>query len=340
MLDHARVSHEVSVRAPLRIALGGGGTDLPSHYVEHGGFVVSAAIDRRIRLQVSTEARRFRLEHLELEEVDDPDQIRHPILRAAIARHWNGRPLHLTSDGDVPPGTGLGSSGSYTVCAVKALELAAGRDLAPTELAEAACTIEIDDLGRTVGKQDQYAASFGGVNAFTFGRDGSVGVRPLTLAPESRTAIESCFLLFFTGQSRSASDMLAGQVQRALRGDLELRANLFRTEELARAVADVLEEGRVEVLGALMSNLWALKEQRVPYIATPRFEELRAIALDAGAEGVMLLGAGGGGFMLAYAPQPAPVRAALEAVEAPELSFAIDEQGCVAEPAPPGDSAE
>ena len=185
MLDHARVSHEVSVRAPLRIALGGGGTDLPSHYREHGGFVVSAAIDRRVRLRVSTEARRFRLEHLELEEVDDPDQIRHPILRAAIARHWNGRPLHLTSDGDVPPGTGLGSSGAYTVCAVKALELAAGRDLAPTELAEAACTIEIDDLGRTVGKQDQYAAAFGGVNAFTFGRDGSVGVRPLTLAPET-----------------------------------------------------------------------------------------------------------------------------------------------------------
>ena len=141
---------------------GRGGTDLPLHYVEHGGFVVSAAIDRRVRIaRLNRGAKRFRLEHLELEEVDDPAEIRHPILRAAIARHWNGRPLHLTSEGDVPPGTGLGSSGSYAVCAVKALELAAGRDLAPTDLAEAACTIEIDDLGRTVGKQDQYAAAFG-----------------------------------------------------------------------------------------------------------------------------------------------------------------------------------
>ena len=216
------------------------------------------------------------------------------------------------------------------MCAVKALELAAGRDLAPTELAEAACTIELDDLGRTVGKQDQYAAAFGGVNAFTFARDGSVGVRRLELAPETRSAMAECFLLFFTGQSRSASEMLAGQVQRALRGDIALRANLFRTEELARGVAQVLEEGRLEVLGSLMSTLWALKVQRVPYITTPRFEELRSVALDAGAEGVMLLGAGGGGFMLAYAPEPAPVRAALEAADAPELSFGIDEQGCVA----------
>lgn len=334
MLDHARVSREVSVRAPLRIALGGGGTDLPSHYLAHGGFVVSAAIDRRVRVRVSTEATRFHLDHLQTEEVDDEGQIRHPILRAAITRHWNGQPLRLASEGDVPPGTGLGSSGSYTVCAVKALELAAGRDLPPADLAEAACAIEIDDLGRTVGKQDQYAAAFGGINAFTFGRDGAVAVRPLRLAPESRAAIDECFLLFFTGERRSASDMLATQVQRAQRGDIELRANLFRTEELARAVAEVLEEGRLEVLGALMSNLWALKEQRVPQIATARFEELRSVAIDAGAEGVMLLGAGGGGFVLAYAPDPGPVRAALAATGAPELTFGIDEDGCVAEPSP------
>ena len=327
-----RVKAAISVRAPLRIALGGGGTDLPSHYGAHGGFVVSAAIDRRVHMSVGeSDGRGYRLEHLEVEEVEDPAEIRHPILRAAIARHWNGQPLDISSTGDVPPGTGLGSSGAYTVCTVKALEEASGRMISPAELAEAACAIELGDLGRTVGKQDQYAAAFGGVNAFTFRRDGSVGVRRLELSAGTRAALAQRFLLFFTGESRSASDMLAGQVQRSLSGDMELRTNLFRTEELARGVADVLEEGRLELLGGLLSRLWALKRERQPLTATRRFDELRTAALEAGAETAMLLGAGGGGFVLAYAPEPDPVRSAMESAGAPELTFGLDEDGCVAE---------
>ncbi len=231
----------------------------------------------------------------------------------------------------MPPGTGLGSSGSYTVCAVKALALAGGEDLSPAEVAEAACAIELGDLARTVGKQDQYAAAFGGVNAFTFRRNGSVDVRRLDLSADTRTALAERFLLFFTGESRSASDMLAGQVERSLSGDMELRANLFRTEELARAVAEVLEEGRLELLGGLLSRLWDLKRQRQPLTATRRFDELRTAALEAGAETAMLLGAGGGGFLLAYAPEPDPVRDALESAGAPELTFGLDEDGCVVE---------
>ncbi len=181
-----------------------------------------------------------------------------------------------------------------------------------------------------MGKQDQYAAAFGGVNAFTFRRDGSVDVRRLELSADTRAALAQRFLLFFTGESRSASDMLAGQVQRSLSGDMELRTNLFRTEELARGVADVLEEGRLEMLGGLLSRLWALKRERQPLTATRRFDELRTAALEAGAETAMLLGAGGGGFVLAYAPEPDPVRSALESAGAPELTFGLDEDGCVA----------
>jgi D-glycero-alpha-D-manno-heptose-7-phosphate kinase len=332
MLDHARVTTPVSARAPLRIALGGGGTDLPSHYREHGGFVVSAAIDRRVHVTVGpAQGARMRLVHLDWEEVDDPAEIRHPILRAAIARHWNGQPLDLTSVGDVPPGTGLGSSGAYTVCVVKALEDASGRDLYPAELAEAACAIELGDLGRTVGKQDQYAAAHGGVNAYTFKQDGTVDVRPLELSPETRGALRERFLLFFTGQSRSASEILAGQVERTLAGDTELLDNLRRTEELARRSTAALEEGDLNLVGALMTEQWELKSMRLPHIATPRFERMRSAALEAGAAGVTMMGAGGGGFLLACAPDPGAVRTAMAAAGAPELRFDVDEHGAVAE---------
>ena len=332
MLHHARVIDPVAARAPLRITLGGGGTDLPSHYREHGGFVVSAAIDRRVHVTVGpATSDRMRLVHLEWEEVEDAAEIRHPILRAAIGRHWNGRPLDLSSVGDVPPGTGLGSSGAYTVCAVKALEVASGRDPSPSELAEAACAIELGDLGRTVGKQDQYAAAYGGVNSYTFERDGTVAVRPLELSAETRGALRKRFLLFFTGQSRSAAEILADQVERTLAGDSELLENLMRTEEVARAGAAALEDGDLDRVGALMTEQWELKGRRLPQIATPRFERLRAAALEAGAAGVTMMGAGGGGFLLAYAPQRESVRAAMAAAGAPELTFDVDQQGCIAE---------
>ena len=234
----------LSVRAPLRISLGGGGTDLPSYYRSHGGFVLSAAIDRYVRVRVSpASGPRFRLEHLFLEEVDDPAEVEHPILRAALARHWNGRPLDLVSISDVPPGTGLGSSGAYTVCAIKALDVASGRDPSPADLAEAACDVELGDLGRTVGKQDQYAAAHGGANAFTFGQDGQVGVRRLTLGARHPRGVR-----------RSASCCSAPAASSARRptcwpprssapwpATTTLRRNLGRAEELARAACAALE---------------------------------------------------------------------------------------------------
>ena len=323
----------LSVRAPLRISLGGGGTDLPSYYRSHGGFVLSAAIDRYVRVRISrASGPRFRLEHLFLEEVEDPAEVEHPILRAALARHWNGRPLDLVSISDVPPGTGLGSSGAYTVCAIKALDVASGRDPSPGDLAEAACDVELGDLGRTVGKQDQYAAAHGGANAFTFGQDGQVGVRRLTLGAATREAFAQRFLLFGTGgQQRSAADMLATQVARTLAGDDELRRNLGRAEELGRAACAALEADQPDQLGQLMNDQWALKRERLAGVPMDRVEHLRSTALDAGAVGAMLVGAGGGGFLLVCAADAEAVRTALTAAGAPELAFGLDEHGCVSE---------
>jgi D-glycero-alpha-D-manno-heptose-7-phosphate kinase len=329
------VEAAISIRAPLRVALGGGGTDLPSRYREHGGFVVSAAIDRHVRMRVASAppGAPFRLRHLEDEDVDDPALIRHPILRAAIARHGDGRPLELHSEGDVAPGTGLGSSGAYAVCAVSGVSTVAGSQLGGHELAEAACRIELCDMGRTVGKQDQYAAAHGGVNALTFERDGKVDVRPLDLGDDARAALRDRFLLFFTGRSRSAADVLAGQVERTQAGDDGLRRNLDRTEELARATAQALEQGRLDALDELMNEQWELKRNRLAHLPVPAIEELRERALEAGAHGAMLMGAGAGGYLLVYAPDPARVRGAMTAAGAPELSFGLDEHGCVAEPA-------
>jgi D-glycero-alpha-D-manno-heptose-7-phosphate kinase len=321
----------VWARAPLRISFGGGGTDLPSYFVRHGGFVVSAAIDRHVHMLAATAFQRegVRLKHLEFEDVARPSEVRHPILRAALERHWNGRPIELASVADVPPGTGLGSSGAYTVCAVKALGLAAGDDPGPSATAEAASVIELEVLGRTVGKQDQYVSAHGGLNAMTFGRDGSVGVRRLELPPATRAALRDHFLLFFSGERRSAADQLGHQVRATLAGDASVEENLHRTKSLALETCAALESGDLDRCAELMELQWRTKSGRAPGMVTERIEQLRSAALAAGARAVMLMGAGGGGFTLVYAPEPAPVRAAMEAAGALELGFDLDDQGCV-----------
>lgn len=315
----------IAVRAPLRVSLGGGGTDLPSFFAEEEGFVLSAAIDRHVWLLVSTGFREgLMLKHLAWEEVRGADEVQHPILRAALGEHWNGAPLELASVADVPAGTGLGSSGAYAVCAVRGLAGLEGIDLA-----EAACRLEIDVLGRTVGKQDQYAAVHGGVNALTFG-PGSVEVRRLELADEAALALRERFLLFYTGGSRSASRVLSDQVSRTLAGDPAVRDNLRRTAALARETCAALEAGDLEACGELMNQSWETKRARSEAMVPAPLASLRDLALDSGGRGAMLMGAGGGGFLLVLAEDPARLRAAMEKAGAPELTFGIDTEGCVA----------
>ncbi|HEX8158900.1 MAG TPA: galactokinase [Solirubrobacteraceae bacterium] len=320
----------IFTRAPLRISLGGGGTDLPSYYREHGGFLVAGAINKHIYMLTHTVfQRRYRLKYSEFEEVDDPSEIRHPLLREVLTRHWVGDPLEIASVADVPAGTGLGSSGAYTVCLLKALAVARSLATTPSQLAEHACEIEIDILREPVGKQDQYVAAHGGICTYTFHPDDSVDVRPLALSEQTLRRMDRNFLLFFTGDARSASAILADQVSRTVGGDEAMVANLHRTKEIGLESVGLLESGDLDRYAELMHEHWENKRRRSPGMASERVDTLYTLARRSGAGGGKLVGAGGGGFLLVYAPRPDDTRQAMAAAGAPELSFEFDFLGCV-----------
>jgi D-glycero-alpha-D-manno-heptose-7-phosphate kinase len=216
------------------------------------------------------------------------------------------------------------------VCALAALRRLAGSEPSAGELAELASELEIDQLGRTVGKQDQYVSAHGGVCALTFQPDDRVEVRALELAAATLDALRHRFLLFYTGEERSAAEMFGHQVSRTHGGDMAMAANLERTKELAMEMCAALEGGALERCAGLMGEQWEVKRERGPGVVTERIDQLRGVALDAGADGVSLMGAGGGGFLLVYAEEPEAVRAALGKAQAPELRFEAGAPGCTA----------
>jgi len=312
----------VFTRAPLRISLGGGGTDLPSYYRSFGGFLIGGAIDKYVYMLTHTVfQKRYRLKYSEFEEVDDPAAIAHPILREALVRHWHGDPLEIAVVADVPAGTGLGSSGAFAVCLLKALALAGRQATTPATLAEAACEIEIDILQEPVGKQDQYVSAHGGICAYTFHEDDTVTVEPLALAAETLARLRDNLLFFYTGETRSASHQLAYQVERTELGDETMLENLHRIKQLGLRSRDLLVAGKLDDYAQLMHEHWETKRQRSPDIATERIDDLYTLARRSGALGGKLVGAGGGGFLLVYTPQPHDTRQAMHAAGAPELRF-------------------
>jgi D-glycero-alpha-D-manno-heptose-7-phosphate kinase len=315
-------------RAPLRISLGGGGTDLPSYYSEHGGFLVSAAIDKYVYMLTHTVfQRRYRMKYSELEEVDEIAHIRHPILRESLLRHWCGNPLEIASVADVPAGTGMGSSGAYTVCLIKGLLRARHSSISPGDLAEAACEIEIDVLGEPVGKQDPYVAAHGGICAYTFQPGGEVQVVSLELDLEVLRRLRDHLLLFYTGEARSASKVLADQDSRSRRNDSAMLENLHATKELGHRIHDLLVQGDLEGYAELMHEHWEHKRRRSPGMSNERIDRLYEQARRNGTVGGKLVGAGGGGFLLLYTRKPEDTRGAMAAAQAPELAFDFEFDG-------------
>src|SRR5215468_2080901 len=239
----SRVREMIITRSPLRISLGGGGTDLPSYYREHGGFLISAAIDKYVYITVHRRfVEGFLLKYSHLEEVSTIDEIKHPIIREAFKLAGvRERNLEIASMADIPAGTGLGSSGSFTTALLKALHALHKNLVHPSELAEQACRIEIDILGEPVGKQDQYIAAYGGITCFRFLPNGQVDAWPLKISERTLHDLEDHLLLFFTGYTRSAGEILKEQDVKSKKNDQSMIANLHFTKQIGRDTKDALE---------------------------------------------------------------------------------------------------
>lgn len=309
--------------------MGGGGTDLPSYYRDHGGFLISAAIDKYVFVTVTRPfSEGIYLKYSELEKVQSVDCVKHPIIREALRLLNLETPqIEITTLADIPAGTGLGSSGSFTTALLKALWAYRHDMLHPDQLAELACDIEINKLGEPIGKQDQYIAAFGGVICFEFNRDDSVRARPLKLSTDLIHHLQDNLLLFFTGFSRSAGSILQDQQSRTAGGDAEMLANLHYVKDLGLRSRHALEAGDLRCFGQLMHEHWEHKKRRSNGMSNGHVDELYELGRKHGAIGGKLVGAGGGGFLLFYAEQHRPLREAMQRAGLEEVRFRFDFEG-------------
>lgn len=318
----------IITRTPLRISLGGGGTDLPSYYSRYGGMVVSAAINRYIYVGINrTFTDDYFIKYAEMERRKSVEEISHPIIREALRAHPIGPALELVSMADIPAGTGLGSSGSFTVGLLRAIYAFEREHVASRHLAEEACDIEITRLGRTVGKQDQYIAAFGGLSCLEFDTQGRVTVSPLRIPAAALHDLEERLLLFFTGYSRSAEGQLREQHERSTAGDEAMLASLGDVAAIGHRVRETLEAGDTHAFAALLHEHWLGKRRRSSGMSSPAIDHWYEVGMANGALGGKLVGAGGGGFLLFYADDTQSLRAAMEREGLGEVHFSFDLDG-------------
>lgn len=321
----------IVARAPLRVPLGGGGTDLPSYYSRFGGFFISAAIDKYVYVTVNRPASDdlIRLKYSRSEEVSHVHELEHDLVRASLQELDLSRNLEIASMADVPAGTGMGSSGSYLVALLMALHTLK-RDHQPKwELAEQACHIEIDLAGHPVGKQDQYVAVWGGLNCFEVNGNGDVIVTALKIPSYALEDLERCLLLFNTGSTRASNSILSQQKNDTERGDPAVVESLHRTKELGAAIKDALEEGDLARFGHLLHQHWVNKKSRSSRISDGRIDHVYEMAREQGALGGKLIGAGGGGFLMVLAENGnlRRVREAVCSAGMSEMPFRFDLEG-------------
>jgi D-glycero-alpha-D-manno-heptose-7-phosphate kinase len=319
----------IIARSPLRISLGGGGTDLPSYYKEYGGFLLSAAIDKYVYATVMRPfAPGIYLKYSNLEHVDLVKDVQHPIIREVLEELKLRTPqIEITTLADIPSGTGLGSSGSFTTALLKALYAHYRKNLHPIELAELACKIELEKLGEPIGKQDQYIAAFGGITSFTFNPDGSVISEPLAISTDTLHNLEDNLLLFFTGISRSASSILSDQDKKSKANNMEMTNNLHFTKELGFKSRDALLAGDTQHFGELMHDHWEHKRTRSQGMTNDFINNAYESALKNGAVGGKLVGAGGGGFLMFYANDKDKLRSTMANLGLEEVRFQFDFEG-------------
>lgn len=319
----------IIARSPLRITLGGGGTDLPSYYREHEGFLIAAAIDKYVFVSVM---RPFKpgiyLKYSQLERVEQVNDVHHPIIREAIQMlDFKTPQLEITTLADIPSGTGLGSSGSFTTALLKSLYVHRKRLLHPSELAQLACHIEIDCLNEPIGKQDQYIAAYGGITCFNFNQDDSVTAEPLKVSMDTLFDLEDNILLFFTGFSRSAGSILKDQQVKTTQNNEEMLKNLHYVKELGHRSKEELLNDNPVTFGELMHEHWQHKKRRSGGMSNVQIDDWYQLAMKNGAVGGKLVGAGGGGFLMFYASDRNKLRHTMTKAGLEEVRFRFDFEG-------------
>lgn len=318
----------IITKSPLRITLGGGGTDLPSYYEEHGGFLISAAINKYVYITLhKTFIEELIIKYSELEKVKSMEDIKHPIIRECLKLtniKING--LEITSMADIPSGTGLGSSGSFTTALLKALHQFNKNIILPHELAEQACDVELNKLKEPIGKQDQYIAAYGGITCFEFTKDG-VKAYPLRISKETLYDLEDNLMLFFTGYSRSASGILKEQNDKSKEKNEDMIVNLNVVKEIGLKSKEALEKGDLETFCGLMNYHWEYKKKRSGNMSNIKIDEWYEIALQNGAKAGKLIGAGGGGFLMFYANDKRRLRHKMTELGLEEVRFKFDYEG-------------
>ena len=320
----------IVTRTPFRISLGGGGTDLPAYYRQHGGFLVTAAIDKYVYITVN---KRFepslRVSYSKTEIVDHPDELEHPIVREALKLLGLDSHLEIVSIADLPANTGMGSSSSFTVGLLNALHAYKREHLAPQALAEEAFHVEVDLVGEPIGKQDKYAAAFGGIVVLDIDRDGRVAATPLHLHEHTVEAFEGAVSLYYTGIQRAARDVLGEQSARAAVSDAGVTDAMHGIKRIGACVADALRAGDLDRFGELLHEHWETKKRVSTKMSNPELDGWYELARRHGAVGGKVMGAGGGGFFMFCTPNghKPDVRAALGREGLRELRYNIDFEG-------------
>jgi D-glycero-alpha-D-manno-heptose-7-phosphate kinase len=320
----------IITRTPLRISIGGGGTDLPSFYERFGGFVMSAAINKYVYVTINqTFKKGYLLKYAEMELAATPGAIRHPLIREAVQMLDLQPQVEIVSIADVPAGTGLGSSGAFTVGLVHAIQSYQRHGASPEDLARMAVEIEMVRLNDPVGKQDPYISAYGGILCQDYHADGSVTIAPLKISEDIVNDLADHLLLFFTGESRKAAEVLNDQRTRSLQADEEMLQNLQFIKSVAYESRTVLEAGDTAAYGRLMHDHWLRKKSRSRGISSDQIDRMYEFGLANGAVGGKLVGAGGGGFLMFYATDPRRLRRAMADQGLWEMRFAFDFEGSI-----------
>ena len=319
----------IVARSPLRISLGGGGTDLPSYYEEHEGFLISAAIDKYVYITLhQTFDEGYLLKYSKLERAETIEDIQHPIIREALKLlDWKDNHIEICSMADIPAGTGLGSSSSFTTALLRALHSYQGNIVSTRTLAEEACEIEMNRLKEPIGKQDQYIAAYGGITCMNFQKDGYVCLEPLHISKETLYNLEDNLCLFFTGFSRSAGAILKEQDEKSKSHNDDMIKNLDFVKDLGYQSKEAFEKGDLERFADIMNVHWEYKKKRSGGMSNPKIDEWYDLALKNGALGGKMIGAGGGGFLMFYASDKMKLRRVLTEAGMEEVRFRFEMEG-------------